>query len=219
MHYNRAMHNFEHRRDRYDTFRHYANPLINIAMDLELPDFRPWCKARALPPFHVFLHCLLMSLRSIDNFMYRIYRDEVIKIDEFYASYTVVNDDDNLNYARFDMCDELGEFVRRSVAAGAVARASRALINTAADLTEREQRNNFYVTCLPWVRMTAIEHPIYCAATADVPLIAWGQFGPPAGGRFVVPFSVQAHHGFVDGLHIYQLGLALSARIDAMMAA
>jgi chloramphenicol O-acetyltransferase type A len=211
------MENFEHRRDRYESFARFANPLVNLSMRLPLPDFRPWCRAQGVPPFHFLLYCLLTTLPTIPNFMYRIYRGEVIRIDEFLASYTVLNQDCNLNYACFTMSQDLHEFVRRSVQAGAVARASRKLTNTGADLSERQLRENFYVTCMPWLDLAAIEHPILRHSEADIPCIAWGKFGPPENGRMTLPFAVQAHHGFVDGYHIHLLGQALEARIAGLI--
>jgi chloramphenicol O-acetyltransferase len=210
-----GMDNFEHRRDRFDAFSQYDNPLLNLSMRLDLPDFRPWCKARGLPPFHFFLYCLLRSVGSIDNFLYRIDDDEVIRIERFSGGFTVRNDDGNLNYARFEPSDDLHECIARSVAAGAAARASRALINSGAGLSPRERKHAIYTTCMPWMDLMAIEHPVYRHREADIPLIAWGRFGEAAGAAMRVPFSVQAHHGFVDAYHIHLLGKALAAHIGA----
>jgi len=212
------MENFDNRRDRYDAFCKFDNPLVNLGMRLTLPEFRPFCQARGMRPFHFFLFCVLTSVRTIPNFMYRIYKGEVILIDEFYGSYTVINQDNNLNYARFTMSDDLEEFVARSMAAGAEAKTSRALINTGTDLTARQNRNHFYITCMPWFDLTAIEHPIFRHADADIPLISWGRFSDPAGASMTVPFSVQAHHGFVDGYHVHLLTEALSKRIASLIA-
>lgn len=211
--YTGTMENFEQRRDRYEAFCRFDNPLLNLSIALPLPDFRPYCKARQLPPFHFFLYCLLHSVGGIDNFLYRIYEGEVIKIVRFYGSYTVLNEDNNLNYARFTICDDLDEFIARSVQAGTIARTSRPLINSGADLSARELKNNVYTTCMPWLQLTAIEHPIYRHHEADIPLFAWGKFGAPQDGQLTLPLSVQAHHGFVDGFHVHQLGTALAARI------
>lgn len=211
------MEKFEYRRDRYEAFSRFDNPRLNLSMRLALPDFRPYCKARQLPPFHVFLYCLLHSLRGIDNFLYRVVDGEVVKIERFYGGYTVLNIDNNLNYARFTVSDALDEFIARSVEAGRVARASRALINDGSDLDPREVKNNIYTTCMPWLELTAIEHPIWRHHDADIPLIAWGKFGAAEQGRMAVNMSVQAHHGFVDGFHIHQLGAALAERIAQLI--
>ena len=217
--YTRRMKNFAKRRDRYDLFRAFDNPLVNINFQLDVPDFRPWCKARQIPVFHFFLFCLLNTVRDIDHFMYRIYQGEVIKIDDFPASYTVINGDENLNYTRFTMTDQLDLFIARSLEAKRVAEASSALINTGEGESERERRNNIYITCLPWLELAAIEHPICRHRDADIPTFTWGKFGPPQDdGRMRIPFSAQAHHGFVDGYHVQKLAQALSQRIAAMIS-
>lgn len=211
------MDDFEYRRDRYEGFRKFANPLLNLTIRLQVPDFRPFCKAHGLPPFHFFLYCVLTTIRTIPNFMYRIHEGEVIRISEFFGSYTVINQDHNLNFARFDMSDDLREFIARSVQAGAVAASTRALINNGADLTARQVKDNIYITCMPWLELTAIEHPIFEHRHADIPSLAWGRFSDPAGPMMTLPFSVQAHHGFVDGYHVHMLAQALAARIAALI--
>ena len=67
--------------------------------------------------------------------------------------------------------------------------------------------------------MSAIEHPVYRHKEADIPLLAWGKFSAPAGATMTLPFSVQAHHGFVDGYHIHLLGAALAARLGDLIGA
>ena len=217
--YTRRMKNFEKRRDRYDLFRTFDNPLVNINFQLDVPDFRPYCKARHIPVFHFFLFCLLNSVKEIDNFMYRIYQGEVIRIDDFPASYTVINGDDNLNYTRFTMTYQLDLFIERSLAAKRIAEGSSALINTGEGESEREQRNKVFITCLPWLELAAIEHPVYRHRDADIPTFTWGKFGPAQeDGRMRIPFSAQAHHGFVDGYHVQKLAQALARRIAAIIA-
>jgi len=207
------MDKFEFRRDRYESFRQYANPLLNLSVVARLPEFRHFCKERQLPPFHFLLYCLYMSVKDVDNFLYREFEGEVIKIDDFYGGYTVLTLDNNLNYARFDMSNDRAEFISRSLAAGVEARATREFINTGRDLTPREQKNNVYTTCMPWLDMRAIEHPIYEYKTADIPLIAWGRYSELDGDTMTVPFCVQAHHGFVDGYHVHLLLQRLGERI------
>lgn len=211
------MDKFEFRRDRYESFRQYANPLLNLSVVARLPEFRHYCKERQLPPFHFLLYCLYMSVKDVDNFLYREFEGEVIRIDDFYGGYTVINLDNNLNYARFDMSNDRAEFISRSLAAGVEARATRAFINTGRDLTPREQKNNVYTTCMPWLDMRAIEHPIYEYKSADIPLIAWGRYSEPGGGTMTVPFCIQAHHGFVDGYHVHLLLQRLGERIAREM--
>jgi chloramphenicol O-acetyltransferase len=213
------MQNFEKRRDRYNAFASFENPLVNLSFELEVPDFRPYCKQRALPTFHFFLYHVLHAIKGIDNYMYRIYQGEVIKIDDFWASYTVINQDQNLNFARFVMTDDLNEFIARSVASAKEAETTTKLINTAEDLSEYEQRRNIYITCMPWLKLSAIEHPIHEHRTYDIPSLAWGRYSAPReDGKLSMTMAVQAHHGFIDGYHVHLLAEAIGARIAQTMA-
>ncbi|TFW13646.1 CatA-like O-acetyltransferase [Duganella callida] len=208
------MQNFEKRRDRYNAFASFENPLVNLSFELEVPDFRPHCKHHGLPPFHFFLYHVLHAVQGIENFRYRIYRGEVIEIADFWASYTVVNQDNNLNFARFVMTDDLREFIARSLASKQEAETTTQLINTAEDLSEYEQRRNIYITCMPWLKLTSVEHPIYEHKTYDIPSLAWGRFSDPrADGKLTMTMSVQAHHGFVDGYHVHLLAQAIATGI------
>jgi chloramphenicol O-acetyltransferase type A len=211
------MQNFEKRRDRYNLFASFEKPLVNLCFELEVPDFRPYCAAQQLAPFHFFLFNVLHSVKSIDNFMYRVHDDEVIKIDDIWASYTVINHENNLNFACFEMTSDVGEFVRRSLEAKAVAQASGALINSTKDQSEREQKNHIHITCMPWFKLTSVEHPVYRHSSYDIPSLAWGKFGESKDGKLTMPFSVQAHHGFVDGHHIHLLAQTIAARIAALI--
>ena len=212
------MHNFEKRRDRYERFAAYANPLVNLSFDMTVPDFRPWCKAQQLPPFHFFLYCVLHAVKGIDNFMYRIHHGDVIKIDDFWGSYTVINHEHNVNYARFLISPDLREFIARSLEAKRIAEATGALSNASETLSERERKNNIHITSMPWLKLNAIQHPVFDYKTYDIPSLAWGKFGAPLDGEMTLPFSVQAHHGFVDGDHVHLLAEAIAARIAQLIA-
>lgn len=212
------MEKFELRRDRYEAFSKYQNPLLNLSVVARLPEFRHYCKERQLPPFHFLLYCLYMSVKDVDNFLYREFEGEVIRIERFYGGYTVINLDNNLNYAKFDISEDRAEFISRSLVAGVEARATREFINTGRELTPRQQKDNIYTTCMPWLDLRAIEHPIYSYKTADVPLIAWGRYSELDGETMTVPFCIQAHHGFVDGYHVHQLLQRLAERIALEIA-
>jgi chloramphenicol O-acetyltransferase type A len=203
---------FEKRRDRFNLFECFENPLLNITFRLEVPDFLPACKERKLPPFHLFLYHLFEALKNVENFHYRIYQGQVIKIDTFIPSYTVMNQDDILNYTRFEYTQDKDQFIARSLRAKEEAASSAALINDALELDPRRVKDYFFITCLPWLDFTAIEHPTFKYKSADIPSIAWGKFRQEK-GILSMPFSVQAHHGFVDGYHIHRLAEELKTSL------
>jgi chloramphenicol O-acetyltransferase type A len=199
------MQHFERRRDRFDLFDRMDSPAVNLCFTMDLPDFRPWCKAQGLPPFHVLLCAVLRSVLAIPNFRYRVFEGEVIEIDRLMPSFTVTNQHHDLNFALFDWSDDLREFVRRSVAARDEAGAMLALNNAYAGLSPRQAKDQVFITCIP------------CLGAPDIPSLAWGKFKDGPNGRLALPFSVQAHHGFVDGYHIHQLAQRIAAELEAFM--
>jgi chloramphenicol O-acetyltransferase type A len=212
------MENFERRRDRFTLFDSMDSPAVNLSFPLELPDFRPWCKANGLPPFHVLLCAVLRSVLKIENFRWRIHEGEVFEIDRLIPAFTVINQHDDLNFAMFDWSDDLRTFVERGKAAREAASGMLELNGAYARLSPREAKYQVHVTCIPWLAFTSIQHPVATLACPDIPSIAWGRFRDGAPGELLVPFSVQAHHGFVDGFHIHQLAQQIAAELAAIIA-
>jgi chloramphenicol O-acetyltransferase type A len=210
--------NFEKRRDRFELFNSMESPLINITFPLTVPDFRDFCKTKRYPPFHFFLYTVFRALMKVENFRYRIFEDEVIKIDRIIPSYTVMNEDQVLNFTRFEHSDDLNVFVKRSLASRDESVRSRQLLHAASTFTAREIKDYVFITSLPWLDFTSIQHPVYKFKSADIPSLAWGKFTTEGNGELTMSFSVQAHHGFVDGFHIHQLAEEITNQIKTLIS-
>jgi len=213
------MKNFELRRDRFDLFDSMESPLINITFKLELEDFRPVCKESGLPPFHFFLYHIFTSLMKVDNFRYRIFENEVIKIDRLIPSYTVMNSDNVLNFTRFEHSDDMQTFIKRSLVARDESVNSKRLLHSATEFSAREIKDYVFVTSIPWLDFSSIQHPTAKFRNADIPSIAWGKFSLTPQGLLSMPFSVQAHHGFVDGYHMHLLSQEIAKALAETTAA
>jgi len=211
------MDKFERRRDRFALFDSMDSPALNLCFTLTLPDFRPWCRAQGLAPFHVLLCATLRAVLKIENFCYRIVDGEVICIERLTPSFTVTNANDDLNFAMFAWSDDLHTFVTRSRAAGAEASGMTALNTQYAALSPRQAKEQVFVTCIPWLDFTSIQHPTATLAQPDIPSLAWGRFRDAPNGELMLPFSVQAHHGFVDGLHIHRLATQITTELTTIL--
>jgi chloramphenicol O-acetyltransferase len=206
------MQNFERRRDRFDFFDRMDSPAVNLCFTLTVPEFRPWCNAQNLAPFHVMLCAVLRAVLKVENFRYRVVEGRVIRIDRLVPSFTVMNQHGDLNFAQFDWSDDVREFVARGVAAREAASSMTEMNLKYRTMSPREAKDQVFVTCMPWLDFTSIQHPMASLATPDIPSLAWGRFRAGPDG-LQLPFSVQAHHGFVDGWHIHLLGRQIAAEL------
>ena len=206
------MQDFERRRDRFDFFDRMESPAVNLCFTLDVPEFRPWCKEQDLAPFHVMLCAVLRAVLKVENFRYRIVDGEVIRIDRLVPSFTVMNQHGDLNFAQFDWSDDVREFVARGVAAREAASSMTEMNLKYRTMSPRDAKDQVFVTCMPWLDFTSIQHPMASLSTPDIPSLAWGRFRAGPDG-LQLPFSVQAHHGFVDGWHIHLLGRQVAAEL------
>lgn len=152
-----------------------------------------------------------------ENFHYRLYQGKVIKIEKIIASYTVMNEEGLFNYTKFENTSDRELFIQRSLAARDETVKSRALINTGIELSEREMKDYVFITSIPWLDFTSIQHPVFKFKSADIPSVAWGKFTPDGKGKISLPLSIQAHHGFVDGYHIHLLAESIKNEISSQM--
>jgi chloramphenicol O-acetyltransferase type A len=197
------MEKFELRRDRFEFFETFENPMLNITIRFECANFVTYCKSKDIPPFHFFLYCICQSIKKVENFNYRIFENKIIKVDQLVPSYTVMNKDGLFNYTKFEDHDDFDEFLKRSLKTKNEAESSAELINTGFCLSTRELKNYLFITSLPWFNFTSIQHPVFKAKSSDIPAISWGKF-TRENDQLSMPLSIQAHHGFVDGQHIAQ---------------
>ena len=84
------------------------------------------------------------------------------------------------------------------------------------DFTGFEGRDDLiYYTSIPWVSFTQLNHTITHDREDSVPRLSWGKYREE-GGCVVLPYSVQVHHAFVDGIHIARFKDALEAMLNAL---
>jgi chloramphenicol O-acetyltransferase type A len=211
------MQNFERRRDRFEFFDRMQSPAVNLCFTMDVPDFRPWCKAQGLAPFHVMLFAVLRAVLKVENFRYRVHEGEVIRIERLVPSFTVKNQHGDLNFAQFDWSDDVREFVARGKAARGSGGHDRAEPEVPHHVAARRQG--------PGVRdLHALARFHLDPASDDVAghaghsFAGLGTFRDGPDGGLQLPFSVQAHHGFVDGYHIHLLAQQVAQELAEIIA-
>lgn len=198
--------------DRVSFFEGFENPLLNVTLQLEVPDFIPACKERGIPVSQYFFFHLSSAIHEVENFRYRLRNGKVHVLENMMLSNTVLTSEKFINFTLFEFHPKEGEFLKRSLLAKRFAENSRELCNTGPNISKEDLNRICFFTSLPWVNFTSIQHPVYRFKSNDIPSFAWGKFIQKK-GKVLVSLSVQAHHGLVDGLHIGQLSETLTKMI------
>jgi len=71
----------------------------------------------------------------------------------------------------------------------------------------------FQFSPFPWVSYTHISHTNSGKKDNATPLFDWGKYFE-RDERWILPFSVQVHHSFVDGIHIGKLADSLQKYLN-----
>ena len=73
-----------------------------------------------------------------------------------------------------------------------------------------------FLSCLPWLDITALTNERDFDPDDAIPRLAWGKYVLRE-GRLELGYSVEVNHRFIDGLHIGRFGERLQALIEALI--
>ena len=66
---------------------------------------------------------------------------------------------------------------------------------------EQGRDDYLFLSAMPWVSFTGVQHAMHYHPGDSVPRITWGKFFEQ-NEKVLMPVSVQAHHALVDGRHM-----------------
>ena len=185
---------------RKDLFHFYGGmdyPQYNICADVDLSGLSAYLKTNRLPAFNAILYVVCRAANSIDELRQRIRGDRVVEHDSVHPSFTVLTDDNLFGFCAVEYTEKTNVFLKR-VGEGIEAAKSHPV------LADEPGRDDFlFVSSLPWVRFTAISHPIHMHPVDSIPRISWGKYHSE-NGITKMPLSIQVHHALVDGYHVGQ---------------
>ncbi len=183
--------------------RHYAifadreYPFLGVTTEL---DISAWDDARLRSGrkfFCAFLHNVMLSMNSIENFRYRIENGKVLLCEKIDPAFVVTSPEDELYYfAIAELEDNPEDFDRNVEEAKIKALETRCLDGNRSDLA--------FVSCMPWFGFSDIIQPMWLKSPDSIPRVVWGKY-KREGGRASIAFSITGHHGLFDGLHIARL--------------
>ncbi len=197
------------RRSQYQFFRTYRNPHFSVTATVDVSRLMNELKPKGTPVFVACLYSITGAANEIPEFRTRFDATRVYDADLVGASVTVP-----IEGRKFAFCDIpwssnwtiFSESCKREIES---ARQQSDMKNKIAG-----QDNWIYMTCLPWVKLSAMTHPV-TGPDDCIPRIAWGKIDR-AGDKWEMPVAVQVHHALVDGLHVGQYFDALQTRINTL---
>lgn len=191
----------------YEFFKTFEQPFFNITANVDVTKLHAYTKVNNAPYFYTILHTLLKTIHQIPEFKYRIDKESVLEYNRIDAGVTIIKEDQNFIYGTVDYYENLDDFIRKSQAAIEIQKKERGFL-------PHTERNVVYVSSLPLVSFTGLQHAKKTNVEDSIPRFVFGKYFKD-GQQLKMPLSVEVHHALADGFHVGRLFELLQEDLDA----
>ena len=186
-------------------FRNSIEPSFCVTFELDVTNFRRRIKEQGCSFTIAMVYAICRCANEIEEFRYRFLDGNIVLYDRIGTAFTYLDQDTELfKVVNVPMFDTMEEYV---------ATATKAAKEQAEYFTGPLGNDVFQCSPMPWVTYTHISHTNSGKKDNATPLFDWGKYYE-RDGKILMPVSVQAHHSFVDGVHIGKFVDCLQKYVD-----
>lgn len=186
-------------------FRNSVEPAFCVTFEVDITNFLQKIKEQKFSFTIAMVYAVCKCANEIEAFRYRFLDGNIVLFDKIDTAFTYLKQDTELfKVVNVPMQNTIREYVEL------------------ATKTAREQKEYFtgplgndifQCSPMPWVTYTHISHTNSGKKDNATPLFDWGKYYEK-NGQTVMPLSIQAHHSFVDGIHIGKFADELQRYMD-----
>ena len=166
-----------------------------MTFEADVTNFKRMVKEEGLSFTLAMVYAVCKCANHIEAFRYRFVDGQVALFNKIDTAFTYLNKNTGLfKVVNVPMLDDLKEYCEL---------AKKTAEEQKEYFTGPLGNDVFQCSPMPWVTYTHISHTNAGKKDNATPLFDWGKYYEKD-GRIMIPISVQAHHSFVDGLHIGQ---------------
>ena len=186
-------------------FRNCVEPAFCVTFELDITEFYRNIKQEKLPFTFAMIYVVAKCANRIEEFRYRFLEGHVVLFDKIDTAFTYLDKQTELfKVVNVPFAGNMGEYCKT---------AKQAAEEQREYFTGPLGNDVFQFSPMPWVTYTHVSHTNSGKRDNATPLFDWGKFYE-RDGKLLLPFSVQAHHSFVDGLHIGRLAENLQSWLN-----
>ncbi len=184
-----------HRKKHFEFFRAMNHPHFNVTAQVDISYLAAYIKDNDLPFSLTMVYFLSRTANEIPEFRWRIRGEDVVEHEAVHPSYTVATESaDVFSFCTVPYSAEYDSFIHN-------AKEIEQKMWEDPNLEDEEGRDDYlFLSALPWIRFTSMQHAMQEHPGDCVPRISWGKYYTSE-NRTWLPVSVQVHHALVDGRH------------------
>lgn len=187
---------------RFEHFKFYSGatqPWFNICANLDATALMNTCKANNLSFFHAYLYLTQVAINQHEALKYRIVGDELRVYNNISISCTVLSDDETMRFCDMPYVEGFSAFTTAVTAVEAKVKATPFI---ASQFVGQEMLHDvIHMSVIPWINFTSFSNARNTEQVDSIPKVIFGKAKQTSEG-VMMPFSVEVHHGVMDGLHV-----------------
>lgn len=186
-------------------FRNSIEPAFCVTFEADITNFKNKVRGEGLSFTLAMVYAVCKCANDIEALRYRFLDGKVVLYEKIDTAFTYLNKETELfKVVNVPFVDNLPEYV---------ALASKTAEEQQEYFTGPLGNDVFQCSPMPWVTYKHISHTNAGKKDNATPLLDWGKYYE-SDGHILIPISIQAHHSFVDGIHIGQFVNALQKFFD-----
>jgi chloramphenicol O-acetyltransferase type A len=197
--------------DRMNTYNFFIQtdiPRYLMTFHLDVTNFYHYVKKNNYSFYLTFIYFVMHKMNEIENFRYRFIGDEPYLFDSTHPSYTDrIEDTENFKIVTVLLEEDLEKFLEKAKQTSF--NQGKEFIN----LDMEKRADLVYITSFPWAKYTQVSHAHNLDKFDAIPKLVWGKF-EESNQRLLMPFSIEVHHAFVDGIHVGKLINLLQQKLN-----
>lgn len=174
-------------------FRNSVEPAFCVTFEVDITNFLIKTKEQGMSFTMSMVYATCKCANEIEAFRYRFLDNKIVLFDSIDTAFTYLNSDTELfKVVNVPMRETIEEYVEL---------ATKTAKKQKEYFTGPLGNDVFQCSPMPWVQYKHISHTNSGKKDNATPLFDWGKYYE-RDGKTVISVSVQAHHSFVDGIHI-----------------
>lgn len=184
------------RKEQYLFFTTFDQPFTGLVTDVDVTKAYQTCKSQQLSFFLFYLHKSICAINDTPAFRLRIADGELREYSVIHASATIMRANRTFGFSYIPMDRNFEQF-----SANAKEEITR-IQNDATLFPPINDVDVIHYSAVPWIRFTGLEHATHNQKADSVPKISFGKIFKDHNDQWMMPISIHAHHGLVDGIDI-----------------
>ncbi|RZM77096.1 chloramphenicol acetyltransferase [Pseudoalteromonas rubra] len=185
------------RAEHFDFYLGFEQPYFSITTRLNTGSLYTLCKQRQLSFTFSYLYCLSKACQNYAPIRYRIVNSRPCVVEEVDMSCVFLREDRSFRFVPLVACEDIHDYIKKNDAQKK-AFLEQPLVSEHF-LATCNNPQQLYLSILPWFDFTSFSHARNAKDNLGIPKCVFGQLDSQTGE---LPFSVEVHHGLMDGLHV-----------------